>query len=437
MNERIRKLMARRSALVALLRSLSERADKEQRSLNEEEAAEFGKTENEISAIDKEIEREERLQELEKRTAQTAEESKEERTEKPTPESTQAERMKFRHMGEQFRAVAVAALSHNANIDPRLTYIQRANGMNETNPSEGGFLVAPEYSKEIMELAFLDNDVLARCDRDSTKGNGIKVPYLDDFDRTSGGWGGVQAHWVNEGGQANASKAKLGEWQSQLNKMIVLVPVTEELMEDTKFMGSFVRKAASRAIGFKTLDGAIRGNGAGQMLGILNGKDLVIQAKEAGQPAGTIKAENVVNMWARLHPAFKKNAVWLTNGETFPQLATMSIAIGTAGQLLYMPPGGLSEAPYGRILNRPVIEIEQASALGSQGDLVLADLSQYHILDKDGIREDVSMHVYFATDEMAFRFVYRVNGQSKLKSAITPYKGGKTQGAFISLADRS
>lgn len=439
MNERIRKLMSRRSALITLLRSLSETADKEQRSLSDAEAAEFNKTESEIGIIDKEIEREERLLDLERKNAKTSEESKEERsgTEKPTAESMQKDRMKFRNMGEQFRAVALAALSHNSNIDPRLAYNERANGMNETNPSEGGFLVVPEFSQEIMEIAFAENDLLSRCDRDSTKSNSIKVPYLDNFDRSSGGWGGVQAYWVNEAAEATASKAKLGEWQSNLQKMMVLVPVSDEMMEDVNFMGSFVRKSAGNAIAFKTTDGLIHGNGAGQMLGILNGKDLVSQAKEAGQPAATIKAENVINMWSRLHPSFKKDAVWLVNGECTPQLMTMSVAVGTGGQLLYMPQGGLNTEPYGLLFNRPVIEIEQASALGTKGDLILASLSQYHILDKNGIKEDVSMHVYFATDEMAFRFIYRVNGQSKLKSAITPYKGSKTLGAFIALADRT
>ena len=42
-----------------------------------------------------------------------------------------------------------------------------------------------------------------------------------------------------------------------------------------------------------------------------------------------------------------------------------------------MPPGGLSGQPYGTLLGRPVIPIEQCSTLGTVGDIILADLKQF------------------------------------------------------------
>lgn len=38
----------------------------------------------------------------------------------------------------------------------------------------------------------------------------------------------------------------------------------------------------------------------------------------------TIVFENIVNMWSRLDGQCQKNAVWLINPDTFPQLATMA-----------------------------------------------------------------------------------------------------------------
>jgi len=123
-----------------------------------------------------------------------------------------------------------------------------------------------------------------------------------------------------------------------------------------------------------------------------------------------------------------------------PQLHTMSVAVGTGGQLIYMPPGGLSQSPYGTLLGRPVIPIEQCQALGTVGDIILGDFSNGYILaEKGGIKSDMSIHVKFDYDESVFRFVLRVDGQPVRATALTPYKGGATatQSHFVALATRS
>jgi len=121
-----------------------------------------------------------------------------------------------------------------------------------------------------------------------------------------------------------------------------------------------------------------------------------------------------------------------------PQLYTMSIAVGTGGQLVFVPPGGLSGAPYGSLLGRPVIPIEQASALGDVGDIILADLNGYILAQKGGVQADVSIHVEFVSDQQVFRFIMRIDGQPVRASALTPYKGGAnaTQSHFVALEAR-
>ena len=112
----------------------------------------------------------------------------------------------------------------------------------------------------------------------------------------------------------------------------------------------------------------VAGTGAGQPLGIVNSDALSQVTKETGQLNDTIVAENVINMFSRMTAAGKRRAVWLVNGECWPQLFGMALIIGPTGYPLYMPPGGLSQSPYGTILGRPVIEIEQCPALGDVGE---------------------------------------------------------------------
>jgi HK97 family phage major capsid protein len=186
---------------------------------------------------------------------------------------------------------------------------------------------------------------------------------------------------------------------------------------------------------FAVEDAVIEGTGAGQPLGILNAGCLVSVAKETGQAATTIISENIIKMWARLHPSFKKNAVWLINPDVGPQLDHLTIPAGTGGvkpdYIMYGADGTW------RIKGKPVIEVEYASTLGTVGDIILADFSQYYLATKGGVQAASSAHVRFLYDEMTFRFSYRVDGQPKFASALTPLKGSNTLAPFVVVATRA
>ena len=92
-----------------------------------------------------------------------------------------------------------------------------------------------------------------------------------------------------------------------------------------------VNEAVSDELAFATQDSIINGNGAGKPLGILNSPCLVSQAKESGQAAATIVYENLLKMYTRKWGPISRY-VWLINQEIIPQLATMNLAIGTAGE---------------------------------------------------------------------------------------------------------
>ena len=171
-------------------------------------------------------------------------------------------------------------------------------------------------------------------------------------------------------------------------------------------------------------------------LGIQNAACFINQAIESGQATDTVVFENLVNMWARLVPSSQQNAVWLAPPNMLPQLMLMSMAIGTAGVPVYLPPGGASGAPYGTIFGRPVLINEFSPTLGDADDLVLADFSQYQLINKNGLKSAVSAHIKFAEDEMAFRFTYRVDGQPLWKSEMTQFKNADTLGPFIGLVTR-
>jgi HK97 family phage major capsid protein len=171
--------------------------------------------------------------------------------------------------------------------------------------------------------------------------------------------------------------------------------------------------------------------GSRQPLGILKSNAVVKQELENGQTA-KITVENLVKMWSRLWSRSRANSVWYIN----PQIEPLLYLLQVGDKPVYIPAGGLSDAPYATLFGRPVVPLEQCAELGDVGDILLADLSQYLLIDKGGINAASSIHVRFLNDEQVFRFIYRVDGQPIWNKPITPYRGLATLSPFIALAKR-
>ena len=174
-------------------------------------------------------------------------------------------------------------------------------------------------------------------------------------------------------------------------------------------------------------------------MGINNSTALVVQAKDSGQATQTLSNTNVLNMWSRLPAASRKTAVWLTNQQAEPALYQLLLAGSTANQssILYTPMGVMgNNTPYGLLLGRPVLIVEQAPAFSSQGDLMLIDPLQYILAERNEVRADSSIHVAFLTGEQAFRFMLRLDGAPWWKKPLTPKNGSTTLSPYVALAAR-
>jgi len=349
------------------------------------------------------------------------------------------EKDKFNSFGAQMASVMRAGMP-GGRVDPRLD--NAATGLGESVPSDGGFLVQQDFSSTLMQDVFKTGVLSSRCKRVAISGNAnsIKINGVDETSRATSRYGGIVGYWGDEAGEKTASKPKFRKIELNLKKLVGLCYATDELLDDSGALEGIIRDGFVSEFGFLLDDGIVNGTGAGQPKGIMSSGSLVTVAKETGQTAATVVAENIINMYSRLFASSRSNAVWLINQNIEPQLFTMSIAVGTGGVPVYMPAGGLSGLPYGTIFGRPVLPIEQAQTLGTTGDIVLADFNNGYVLaEKGGIKSDMSIHVRFIYDESVFRFVMRVDGQPVRASALTPYKGGSgsTQSHFISLATRA
>lgn len=314
--------------------------------------------------------------------------------------------------------------------------------------TDGGFLIPPSFSTEIWQKVQAEENLLNRCTPLVTDGNSMMIPKDETTPwQTSGG---VQVYWEGEAQAPSASKPTFEMGALRLAKLMALVPVSEELMQDASGLESWLRAKAPGKMASKVNTAIISGTGVGQPLGIIPGytavgASVVQVSKATSQPSATVWMSNIESMFARMYAPWRRNAVWLINQDIEPQLAGMAFQASGATSLLpgtnpvpaYLPPGGLSASPYGTLKGRPVVPIEACSAVGTLGDIILADFSQYWALTKSGgIQTDTSIHLYFDQALTAFRFIFRVNGQPAWSSTITRQNGGNTLSWAVALQAR-
>ncbi len=83
-----------------------------------------------------------------------------------------------------------------------------------------------------------------------------------------------------------------------------------------------------------------------------------------------------------------------------------------------------------------VLATEKLPGLGTKGDIMLVDFSQYSI----GLRKEVvlqkSMHVGWQTDESGYRVILRADGQGRWSKVVTP-RNGDTLSWCVTLAART
>lgn len=443
------ELRARQNEIIETCNSIEAKARDDERDLTDAENDELDKLTAEADTLNRRIDRLEKLTKLE-------------------ASLNQSQGRKAEPAGAQPMAVRdgarVAVGDHNSRRDGKwgfanlgefaLTVKSRPDDLRLKNAlttygtegvgSDGGFAVPPEFRSAIQTLVLGEDTILSRCDAIPTNSNMVIVPT--DEDTAWGTSGGVRVYRRAEAVTMTQSKPAMKEITVRVEEMYALVPVTDQLLEDAPMLSRFLSNKAGEKINFKINDEIINGTGSqGQMLGILNSPCLVTVSKEGSQAAATIVANNILKMYSRMPDAVRRNAVWLINQDIEPQLlglnimfqsaAGAGIAAGSAG---IMTEGGMRYDPaLGTLMGRPIIATEACQTLGTKGDIILAYLPGYFAPYKaGGIKEAVSIHLYFDQGTTTYRWTFRIGGQPWLSAPISRAKGSNTLSHFVTLEAR-
>lgn len=317
-------------------------------------------------------------------------------------------------------------------------YLLRNAGATSMVGAEGGFAVPTAFSAALFNAVVEQSFFLSRCRVLPMTADAQSFPVLNNYDRTKGP-GKLTTDKKAEGAAATVQTPTLEEITLRANKRIVYWTVTNEMLQGAMpGTDRALINAAAGAIAMQIDREVWSGSGAGEMLGITSSPALIVASKDGSQAANTVTYSNLTNMLARLLPSAYNRAVWFTSPSVLPQLLAVYNPVMNASNVVGGLPAPMTQLPDGSyaLFGRPLLVTDFAPALSSQGDLSLFDLSQYLIAMREELRVEVSPHVAFDEDKVAFKVVQRRAGQPIPSQVFTPAVGSATLSPFVQLQAR-
>ncbi len=323
---------------------------------------------------------------------------------------------------EQLAAIMAAGLG--LDRDPRLN----AQAINTASPSDGGFAIRGPLYERLTAEPQNELYLLVGIDRRQT-GPTLRYEGLvaDDASHADGAReGGLEVTLHTEGAQIPDTHPRWRLIAMEGHERVIMVPVTEKALRNSPHVEPALVDAVVREFNFSTARDAWNGTGVGCMLGVRHCPALLTVAIEESQTV------------ANTATSFKKNAAKMLRHARRPGRSVFLLHQDLLAD--GVEAGAFTDAdelaPFGRLATRPVFPNEVSPAVGTVGDFVLADMSDYLIAEQ-GMRQAVSIHARFDRAEALFRFTKYDNGQPKTSGHVTPFSGTNKKSPFVALAARS
>lgn len=322
----------------------------------------------------------------------------------------------------------------DAQAQARLSRIRNAFSTNV--PSEGGMLIPEVLRAELLRVSLETSIVRPRARVIPMESMRVPFPAIDSTSNASSVYGGIIGYWTEEGGQLTSSAGSFGRVLLDAKKLTAYTEVPNELISDSAIsFQAYLDQIFPEALGFYEDYAFLRGSGVGEPLGVMNADAMISVTKQANQDPDTIVWENIVKMFARMLPGSLGRAVWVASIDTFPELASMALSVGTGGSAIWLNNGQVG--PPMSILGRPVVFTEKCPVVGDAGDINFIDFGFYLVGDRQVMSATSSPHFKFQNDQTAFRVIERVDGKPWLPHAITPKNGGASLSPYVRIEARA
>ena len=426
--DKLKELREKREALLLKMQALLDTAANESRDLTDDEDKEYKAHEAETEKVKADIARREKL----------AVEFQEARASGGGGAPMFLPDVRIRASGDrerEWRNIGdfVAALRFNRQ-DPRLTdveYVQfpaeSRTGQSMGIGSEGGYVLPAQFRQEIWEVTPQGAIFRPRCDvipAGDPPDAALTMPALAQG-AGQNMYGGMTVYAIGEADSITETDLKFREFTLTPHQFAALIPITNKLLANWQAAGTFIKnKMQAAKVAYEDTQ-FYKGNGVAKPKGILN-QSAKITVTRAG--AGAIASADIDGMYARAK--LGGSLVWIASQTTLPQLVTLK---NSNNWNLFVT--DYTKPVPNTLMGIPLIFNDRSVALGTSGDIVLADLSYYQIKDGAGPFLDVSEHYYFTSAKTLIRLIWATDGNSPLSEAI-PLEGStsNTVSPFVVLS---
>ncbi|MEN3039701.1 MAG: phage major capsid protein [Candidatus Kryptonium sp.] len=219
--------------------------------------------------------------------------------------------------------------------------------------------------------------------------------------------GSATAFWVPEGSAGTQSTPTRDVVNFTVNKLMVVIPVTEELLSATHVdLVNLLVDIVAGAFAQKEREAMVNGTGSGQPRGIR----AETWSNDIGWDASDIYG-TLVKAYLAVDPQYRASSVWLVSNKALNILLSAKDTTGRPLLNYY-----LQEFP-GTLFGRPVYEVpeipENLGAGQDETEIYFGDFSNYIIIDYKGgaIEGSESAEAEFTKDLVLFKFKKRLDAK--------------------------
>lgn len=197
---------------------------------------------------------------------------------------------------------------------------------------------------------------------------------------------------------------------------------SRELIQDSQFdVSGYFSERFGAALGEKEEDEITNGDGTGARFTNSFGNAAIATTALIATP--NLQYGDLTALFFSVPRPYRRKAIWMGSGTMCGFLSRLLITGGINPVL--SPRDGRAASvlsdetdAFGSLLGKPVVEIP----ITATGTLIFGDPSYYGFLDTIAMEVEASTHVAWATDDVAYKFTQRVDGNMLLPSTFDSYR---------------
>lgn len=371
--EKIFELKQQRAELVTQMRAMMDKnADSE---MGAEDQTAYARMETDFDALNRRIEMEERQLERERAIG-------EQEQRQPGTRGAQDE------LGRAF--------SDHLRMGTQAT-LQAYNALQQDNPSQAGYLVAPEeFSSQLIKE--LDDAVILRgLARRYTLRGAHSLGFPKRIARMN------SAAWGTEVSEPTPDTSlAFGKREFVPHFLTAEIKVSKTLIANAPNVDGIVREETSHDIGELLENAYMTGDGANKPLGLFTASDDGISTARdisTGNTATAMTFDGLIEAKYSIKSQYQRNLRWLFHRDAVKMLAKIK---DSDGQYIWQP--SVRDAVPDRLLNIPVMMSEYAPNTFTAGKYagLLGDFSYYWICDGQALEITVLTELYVRNNQIGY-----------------------------------